>query len=241
MTTGLTTDLLSEIPLQQPIDQSQNRDNSYRRTVFRRLNTTTITRQRTIPPRVFPAESRTQSRQEPESRRPLPPDDELFGPVRITDTELNPPTGTGFNFRKYNVSVAHGTSRTKYTGVGPREPTPILWQNRTWHWSSNRNRPGYDPDLDGTTLPPDEFYDPIPPLLREPYETRFYPWGIQTVQKGQLWYSCYSINFPGTCNPIHGQIPELLTLLPLFPHAIQCKQDFHHATKAVVIPRPEIC
>lgn len=49
-----------------------------------------------------------------------------------------------------NTSV--GTSRSG-SANGQSFQTPILWQNSTWHWSTNRTRE-YDPDLDGTTLPP---------------------------------------------------------------------------------------
>lgn len=37
-------------------------------------------------------------------------------------------------------------------------PGPFIWYNETFHWADNRSR-GYDPDLDGTTLPPEPTYD----------------------------------------------------------------------------------
>lgn len=48
------------------------------------------------------------------------------------------------------MSVSRGTSRSD----GRHLPGPYKWYNETWHWSDNRTR-GYDPDLDGTTLPPE--------------------------------------------------------------------------------------
>lgn len=41
---------------------------------------------------------------------------------------------------------------------GKHMPGPFIWYNETFHWTDNRSR-GYDPDLDGTTLPPEPTYD----------------------------------------------------------------------------------
>ena len=103
-----------------------------------------------------------------------------FGPIRVTDNEI-PGNVPSVVHRRYNVttstSSSSGSSSAGHTVTGPRVPNqPVLWFNRTWHWSTNRTRE-YDPDLDGTTLPSvDEWDIPIPPPLIEPYETQF-PWG----------------------------------------------------------------
>jgi hypothetical protein len=103
--------------------------------------------------------------------------EETFGPIKVTDTEVNPQSkSSSFNYRRYNTSTT--TTRVSNTGTNfGRVHEPVLWHNKSWHWSTNRTR-GYDPDLDGTTLPPiDDTYDPIQPPLIEPYDYRF-PWGI---------------------------------------------------------------
>lgn len=110
-----------------------------------------------------------------------------FGPVRVTDIELQPAPGSTqtrdnrFIYRRFNQTISRATTTTRIdTGTGQRVQSPILWSNRTWHWSTNRTRE-YDPDLDGTTLPPPvDYFNLTPPPLREPYETRFYPWGSKT-------------------------------------------------------------
>lgn len=77
------------------------------------------------------------------------------------------------------MTVSHG-SRTSSSSSGPgigfgRVHNPVLWYNKTWHWSSNRSRE-YDPDLDGTTVAPEEDDIILGPLI-EPYDIHF-PWGI---------------------------------------------------------------
>lgn len=78
---------------------------------------------------------------------------DLTNPTRESDNRA----GT-YVYTRQNTSISHGSSSSRSTGTGSRINTPVLWNNRTWHWSTNRTR-GYDPDLDGTTLPPDDFED----------------------------------------------------------------------------------
>lgn len=71
------------------------------------------------------------------------------------------------------MTVSHGTrtssSGSSSPGIGfGRVHNPVLWHNRTWHWSTNRTRE-YDPDLDGTTVAPDVVDEDAPPLV-EPYD-----------------------------------------------------------------------
>lgn len=151
-------------------------EHDFRRTIYRRQNMT-ITR--TAGGRGQPSETvREHSSTRVSSNELGPPvDPDPFGPVRVTDTELRPlperpraPTsaGAGFNapttgvggqttshtstgyvYRRYNATTSTGT---RYPTVGGGQ-SPILWYNRTWHWSTNRTRDEYDPDLDGTTTP----------------------------------------------------------------------------------------
>lgn len=121
-------------------------------------------------------------------QRPVDSGGGEFGPVRVTDIELQPAPGSTqtrdnrFIYRRFNQTISRATTSTRIdTGTGQRVQSPILWSNRTWHWSTNRTRE-YDPDLDGTTLPPPiDYFNLTPPPLREPYETRFYPWGSKTT------------------------------------------------------------
>lgn len=96
-----------------------------------------------------------------------------FGAIRVTDNEISSNIPNVVH-RRYNASSINSNT---IPVTNTKVQNPVLWYNRTWHWSTNRTRE-YDPDLDGTTLPSvDDFEIPIAPPLIEPYETQF-PWGI---------------------------------------------------------------
>ncbi|RWS26837.1 laminin subunit beta-1-like protein, partial [Leptotrombidium deliense] len=79
--------------------------------------------------------------------------------VSNVDSVRQPVSSSSHITRQYNTSISQGSRVTSISSSGQRVHTPLLWYNRTWHWSTNKTR-AYDADLDGTTLPPNSF-DPI--------------------------------------------------------------------------------
>ena len=118
----------------------------YRRTQYRRPNTTR-TSSRSYPRRYESLYNTSDSQTQTRPHSISSSIDALLGNQSSPDYRGGSYT---YQTRRYNTSV--GSSRSG-TINGQQFQTPILWQNRTWHWSTNRTR-DYDPDLDGTTLPP---------------------------------------------------------------------------------------
>jgi hypothetical protein len=185
-------------------DSSGSQPSTFRRTVYRRQNTTTT---RTSTPRnnTYDGQTRqTSYRRRYESL--YNNSDDTQSPSRSSisssiDALLNNQSSTEYrggsytyNTRRYNTSSAHGTSQTS-TINGQSVQSPILWYNRTWHWSTNRSRQ-YDPDLDGTTLPPrletgaEEEWDGTD-IIRPPFDDR-HPFGRQLSPRSQDSFLYYS-------------------------------------------------
>ena len=73
-----------------------------------------------------------------------------------TSTNIATPKPLYESNNRNRESVSSGTSDSRYFPQGRYK-----WFNTTWHWADNRTH-GYDPDLDGPTLPPieaDKTYD----------------------------------------------------------------------------------
>jgi hypothetical protein len=125
--------------------QQRQQQPTYRRTVYRRQNTTRAPGS-TSRRRYESLYNTTNDSQNPSRPSISSSIDALLGNQSSPDYR-----GGSYTYQtRRNTSI--GTSRSG-TINGQSFQTPILWQNRTWHWSTNRTRE-YDPDLDGTTLPP---------------------------------------------------------------------------------------
>jgi hypothetical protein len=188
-------------------NSSDSQPSTFRRTVYRRQNTTTIPR--TSTPRNYTYDGQTRQtsyRRRYESLYNNSDDTQTQSPARNSisssiDALLNNQSSTEYrggsytyNTRRYNTSSAHGTSQTS-TINGQSVQNPILWYNRTWHWSTNRTRE-YDPDLDGTTLPPrletgaEEEWDGTD-IIRPSFDDR-HPFGRQMSPRSQDSFLYYS-------------------------------------------------
>ncbi|KAI1305823.1 Laminin subunit beta-1 [Halotydeus destructor] len=137
-------------------DVDQQVDTSYRRTFNRRKNIT-ITRTRTGSEPIERTRTEHVSGHSLFSRNNQSTVEDIFGPVRVTDHEIDAnsrhgQTSGGSYFSRHDVSTATGSRTSSGSGTS-RVQNPLLWSNRTYHWSMNRSRPDYDPDLDGTTTP----------------------------------------------------------------------------------------
>lgn len=153
------------------------------------------------------------------------------------------------------MTVSHGTrtsSSASSPGIGfGRVHNPVLWHNRTWHWSTNRTRE-YDPDLDGTTVAPDVVDEDAPPLV-EPYDYHF-PGGRYRTAGGQTVHHQFRVllvlvffllfNFRSTPNSrirMFMTSDESLSLFLLSFSLSRGKQSSRPVTRKAVIRRPETC
>lgn len=171
--------------------QQRQQQPTYRRTVYRRQNTTR-------PPNTS-FRRRYESLYNTSDDSQTPSRHTISSSIDALLSNQSSPDYRGGSYTyqtRRNQSV--GTSRSG-TINGQSFQTPILWQNRTWHWSTNRTRE-YDPDLDGTTLPPpyerertEEEWDGTD-LVRYPTDNR-HPMGRHDIIQTELLFYVLILSF----------------------------------------------